>query len=88
MNGVATQRREGREISVPPASRRCMCAVKSSLSPLQKGQVTAEAQRSQRKMLHRVAQTHASPHIHFMFDVLCALGVSAVRFCSEVMIRL
>jgi hypothetical protein len=55
------------------------------MSPLQKGHVTAAAQRSQRKMPERVAPTHhASPRIHFVFEVLRALGVSAVRFCSEV----
>jgi hypothetical protein len=56
----------------------------SSLSPLQKGHITAVAQRSQGEMPYRVDQTHASLHIHFIFEVLCALGVSAVRFCSEV----
>jgi hypothetical protein len=55
------------------------------MSPLQKGHVTAAAQRSQRKMPERVAPTHhASLCIHVVFEVLCAPGVSAVRFCSEV----
>ena len=36
-------------------------------------------------MSERVAPTHyASLRIHFVFEVLCALGVSAVRFCNEV----
>jgi len=54
------------------------------MSPLQKGYFTAEAQRSRKKMPYRVAQMHASPRIHFVFEVLCALGVLAVHFCSEV----
>jgi hypothetical protein len=37
------------------------------MSPLQKGYFTAETQHSQRKMLWRVAQTYASPRIHFVF---------------------
>ena len=52
---------------------------------MQKEYVTAAAQCSQRKMPERVALTHhASPRIHFVLEVLCAPGVSAVRFCSKV----
>ncbi|ABQ90787.1 hypothetical protein RoseRS_2410 [Roseiflexus sp. RS-1] len=52
---------------------------------MQKGYVTAAAQCSQRKMPERVALTHhVSPRIHFVLEVLCAPGVSAVRFCSKV----
>ncbi|WP_448541617.1 hypothetical protein [Roseiflexus sp.] len=59
--------------------------IRLTMSPLQKGHVTAAAQRSQRTMPERVAPTHhASPRIPFVFEVLCAPGVSAVRFCSEV----
>ena len=59
------------------------------MSPLQKGQVTTEAQRSQRRIPSQVAYPHASPCIHawFVCRILCALGVSAVRFCSEVIIQ-
>ena len=35
-------------------------------------------------MPYRVDQTHASLYIHFIFEVLYALGVSVVRFCSDV----
>ncbi len=52
---------------------------------MQKEYVTAAAQCSQRKMPERVALTHhASPRIHFVLEVLCAPGVSAMRFCSKV----
>ena len=51
------------------------------MSPLQKGYVTAETRRSQRKTLLRITHTHAA---RFVCRVLCALGVSAVRFCSKV----
>jgi hypothetical protein len=58
-------------------------------SPLQKGHITAAVQRSQRKMPERVVPTHhASPHVPFVFEVLCAPGVSAVRFCSEVIMKI
>jgi|GEM_PF-7031995 len=45
-----------------------------------KGYFPAEAQRSRRKILCRVTQTHALPFS--LFRVLCALSVSVVRFCS------
>ena len=56
-----------------------------SLSPLQEGYITAEAQRSQRKF-YCLAQTFASLRIELrcVFGVLWALSVSAVRFCGEV----
>jgi hypothetical protein len=34
------------------------------MSPLQKGYVTAETRRSQRKILSRITHTHAAPCIH------------------------
>jgi len=56
------------------------------MSPLQKEYVTAETQRSQRRLPYRVTRMYASPCIHRgSFFTLCAPGVSAVRFCSEVM---
>ncbi|WP_448545858.1 hypothetical protein [Roseiflexus sp.] len=57
------------------------------MSPLQKGYVTAEAQRSQRKTLSRVTPTYAALCIWFAFKALCAPGVSAVRVCSAVDLR-
>jgi hypothetical protein len=54
------------------------------MSPLQKGYVTAEAQRSQRKTLSRVTPTYAALCIWFAFKALCAPGVSAVCYRSEV----
>ena len=73
--------------------RGCPCALEMPACParahgsiqMQKEYVTAAAQCSQRKMPERVALTHhVSPRIHFVLEVLCAPGVSAVRFCSEV----
>ena len=52
----------------------------SSISPLQKGHVTAATQRSQRRLPYRVTRIYASPCIHHgSFLTLCAPGVSAVR---------
>ncbi len=58
------------------------------MSPLRKGYFTAETQRSQRQVPYCVTPTHALPCIHpwFVFGALCAPGVSAVRFCSEVIL--
>ena len=49
--------------------------------------VTTATRRSQRKIPSRITHPHAAPRIHpwFVFRVLCAPGISAVRFCSEVM---
>ena len=77
----------GRILASTLAARLVACRTPdyAYMSPLQKGYFTAETQRSQRKMPERAAPAHhASPRIHFVFEVLCALGVSAVRFCSEV----
>jgi hypothetical protein len=55
------------------------------MSILQKRYFTAEARSSPSK-INCPTQTFASPHIEprFVFGVLCALSVSAVRFGSEV----
>jgi hypothetical protein len=56
---------------------------------LQKGWVTTEAQRSQRRIPERVTHTHASLCIHtwFVFGFSVPPGVAAVRFCSKVIIH-
>jgi len=43
------------------------------MRPLQKGYVTAEAQRSQRRILYRVTQTHASPFSFLGFSAPSAM---------------
>jgi len=43
------------------------------MRPLQKGYVTAEAQRSQRRILYRVTQTHASPFSFLGFSASPAM---------------
>ena len=47
-----------------------------------KGDFTAEAQISQRKIVYCPTQTYASLHIepHFVSGILCTLSVSAVRY--------
>jgi hypothetical protein len=47
-----------------------------------KGDFTAEAQISQRKIVYCPTQTYASLHIepHFVSGILCALSVSAVHY--------
>ncbi len=73
-------------ISTDATDGRGCLSLKSCLSPLRKGHVTAAAQRLQRKMLARHAYACCAMRAsRFVFTVLCAPGVSAVRFCSEVM---
>ena len=65
------------QFSALPASQRCACA----------GHVTAEAQCSQRKMLYCALERMRHGAIRLVFAILRAPGVSAARFCSEVMLE-
>jgi len=58
-----------------------LCAVGLILRSTAKRYVTAETQRSQRKMRCRVLISIRHGHIRLVCAVLCAPGVSAVRLC-------
>jgi Asp-tRNA(Asn)/Glu-tRNA(Gln) amidotransferase A subunit family amidase len=72
-----------RTTKVPPVVRQ---RYRRQHTRLQKGYFTAEMQRSQRRLPYRVTIASRTRMLccACMWLTLCALGVSAVRFCSEV----